>query len=136
MAVFVLTNAKVDINSVDLSDHVRSVQLEYQAELQDETAMGDGTRQRIAGLKDWSMTFEFNQDFAASKVDATLWPLVGGSAVTVAVRPVNAAKSATNPEFTGSAVLESYGPVSNSIGELATAQAVFRSAGDLARSTS
>ena len=40
MATFVFTDASVTINSVDLSDHVRSVTLDLSAEEQDDTAMG------------------------------------------------------------------------------------------------
>ena len=69
MAELVLTNAAVHINSVDLSDHVRSVTINYNAELHDKTAMGDGARARIAGFKDFTMSVEYNQDYAASKVE-------------------------------------------------------------------
>ena len=48
MAHFVITAARVEINSVVLSDHVESVSLEYKAELQDDTNMGDTTRSASA----------------------------------------------------------------------------------------
>jgi hypothetical protein len=50
MASFVLTNAYVKINSVDLSDHVRSVKINYSAETPDNTAMGATTHSRLPGL--------------------------------------------------------------------------------------
>ncbi len=89
MAEFVFTDASVVINAVDLSDHVRQVTLNYSAELQDDTAMGDDTRSRIGGLKDWSMELEFNQDFAAAEIDVTLFPLVG-STFAVTLKPTRA----------------------------------------------
>lgn len=135
MATLVSTNAYVLINAVDLSDHVKQVTLDYQAELVDFTAMGADTRVRKGGLKDWTLTVEFFEDYAASKVDATLFPIVG-SAVTVEVRAVNSARSSTNPGYNGSAVLESMPAVAGNIGEAAMAQAVFRAAGTLSRSTS
>lgn len=133
MGSFVLTDASVTINSVDLSDHVLSCTLDYSGDLQEETAMGDGTRKRLSGLKDWSLSVEFKQDFAASKVDATLFALIGGAAVPIIVIPVNDTVSATNPSFSGNAVLESYPPIGNAIGELAQTTAVFQAAGDLSR---
>lgn len=133
MAVLVLTNAKVLINTVDLSAFVRSVSINYQANLQDKTAMGATAHARIGGLKDWSMDFEFNQDFAASSVDATLFPIVGSS-VVVDVQPVNAARSATNPSYNGNAIMDSYKPISGKVGDMFVAPITFKSDGILNRS--
>lgn len=134
MATLVLNNAYVSINSVDLSDHVRQVTVNYQAELLDETAMGATTRARKGGLKDWSMTIEFLQDFAAGEVDATLFGLVG-TTFTVEVRPTSAARSATNPGYTGTGILESYPPLGNAVGEMAMTTVTIQAAGDLSRAT-
>ena len=133
MATIIYTNAFVSVNAVDLSDHVRQVTLTYEAELQDETAMGQGTRKNKPGLLNWSLEVEFFQDFAAGEVDATLYPLVGAAAFTVAVRPVNAAISTTNPEYTGPAVLASYQPVSGSVGDMGMTPTSFQPAGTLVR---
>ena len=136
MATFVYTEASVGVHSVELSDHVKSCTLNYEAEMLDDTVMGDTTRSNIAGLLNWSIDVEFLQDFASAKVDATLFSLVGAAAFTVTVKPTSASVSATNPSFSGSAVLESYPPMSGSVGDLETASATFRSAGTLARATS
>ena len=136
MATFVYTDASVVVNSVDLSDHVKSCTLNYEAEMLDDTVMGDTTRSSIAGLLNWSIDVEFLQDFAAAKVDATLFGLVGAAAFTVTVKPTSGSVSATNPSFSGSMVLESYPPMTGSVGDLETASATFRSAGTLARATS
>lgn len=137
MAVFSMTDAVVTVNGVDLSDHVQSVQLNYDAADLDTTAMGSSTRTRIAGLKDWSMSVTFYQDYAASKVDATLFPLIGAAAFTVTAKATSGATSSTNPLFTGSAILGSYsGPAGGRVGEVAMATAEFRCAGTLTRATS
>lgn len=117
MANIVLKNAYVMINAVDLSDHVKQVTLNYKAEQQDDTAMGDSGRSRLPGLLDWDADVQFFQDYAAGKVDATLFPLVGAAAFAVKIKAVNAAISATNPEYQGNAVLESYSPVSGAVGD-------------------
>lgn len=136
MSHLVFTDAFVSINGVDLSAHVRSVTLNYQAELQDSTTMGDTTRERLGGLKDWSIEVEFNQDYAASQVDATLFSLVG-STFTVIVRPVEGtAVGATNPNYTGTGILESYSPVGGAIGELLMTRISIQAAGALSRATS
>lgn len=135
MAELIFENAFLSIGGVDLSDHIRQLTLNYQAELQDITAMGDNSRERLGGLKDWSLEAEFNQDFAAAKVDATLFALVGTS-VAIVIRPDTGVVAATNPEYTGNAILESYPPLSGAVGDAATAAAGFQGNGDLARATS
>lgn len=135
MPVFVLKNAYVVINSVNLSSYVRSVTINYGAEMLEKTAMSANSKQRIAGLKDWSVDIEFNQDFAAATVDATLFPLVGAAAFPIEIRPDAGAVSATNPKYTGNALLESYPPISGSVGELATVSITLQGDGDLTRAT-
>ncbi len=134
MAHLVLTDAYVSINGVVLSDHAKQVTLDYSSELQDDTAMGDTTRQRLGGLKDWSMEIEFYQDYAAGEVDATLFALVG-TTFTAEVRPTSAARSATNPGYNGTGILESYAPLSGEIGAMAMAPVTIQAAGTLSRST-
>lgn len=131
----VFSNAFVSINGVDLSDHLRQATLNYSADMVDITAMGDGTRNKLGGLKDWSMELEFNQDHAAANVDATLFPLVGTS-FTVILRPTASAVSATNPNFTGTALLESYTPLTGPVGDVSTASVTLQGSGDLTRATS
>lgn len=134
MALVVLKNAYVMINAVDLSDHVKQVTLKYSAEIIDDTAMGATSKSRIAGLKDWSMDVEFYQDYASGKVDATLFPLVGAASFAVHLKPVNDTISATNPDYTGNAVIEGdYQPVAGEVGSLATATVSFAGDGDLTR---
>lgn len=136
MPTMVYTDAFVEINSIDLSDHVKSVTLNYEAELLDDTVMGtSGTRSNKPGLKNWSLEVEFLQDYAAASVDATLFGLIGANAFPIEVRPTSAARSATNPGFTGNAVLESYPPLTGEVGALGTASASFKCASNLTRAT-
>lgn len=135
MATFVLTNAYLTVNSVDLSDHVQSITLNGTVDEIDDTAMGDSWHSRVGGLKDWNITVEFQQDFAASKVDATLWAAFG-TVVTVALKSVNTTTAATNPQYSGSVLINDYSPVSNAVGELATVSVSWPGAGTLSRATS
>ncbi|HEY7823621.1 MAG TPA: radical SAM protein, partial [Acidimicrobiia bacterium] len=80
MARIVLTDVSVIVNSVDLSDHIAQVELNTTFDEIETTAFGDGGRTRVAGLEDSSLTLAFHQDFADSSVDATIQPLVGGTA--------------------------------------------------------
>lgn len=135
MAVFVLKNCFVKLNAVDLSDHVRSVTLNYEAADLDTTAMSDNSQNRIAGLKDWSAEIEFNQDHAAASVDATLFSLVGAAAFAVEFRSDAGAVAATNPKYTGNAILTSYPPIGGSVGDVSTAKVTVMGDGDLTRAT-
>lgn len=135
MASFAFTDASVTINSVDLSDHVRSVTLNIEAEDLEDTAMGDTFRSRIGGLKDWSIDIEFNQDFAASEVDATIFPLLG-TVVEVIVVPTSSSVSATNPSYKGNVLVSEYNPLDGSVGDLATTSVSWPGAGALTRATS
>lgn len=132
MASLIYRNASLVVNAVDLSDRVVSATLNYSAELQDETAMGDTTRINKGGLKNWSIDVEFKQDFAAGEVDATLFALVG-TTFTVTLKPDSAAVGATNPSFSGTGILESYQPLGGSVGDLAMAPITIQSAGTLTR---
>lgn len=133
MATLVYTDATIVVNSVALSDHCRSLTLNYEAEMLDDTVMGtSGTRSAKPGLKNWSLDVEFLQDFAAANVDATLFPLVGAASFPVAVKPTSGAIATTNPEYSGNAVLESYTPIQGEVGTLATTPATFRAGGGAA----
>lgn len=134
MATVVYDNASVTINSVDLSDHVKTCTIKYSADMQEDTAMGDTTHSKKGGLFDWSMDIEFYQDYAASKVDATLFSLVG-STFTVTVRPDAGSVSSTNPNFTGTGILSSYQPMGGSVGDLMMAPITIEAAGTLSRAT-
>lgn len=130
MATLVWTDASITINAVDLSDHLRSLTLTYEAEMLDDTVMGtNGTRSNKPGLKNWQFDAEFLQDYAAGEVDATLFPLVGAVPFPIIIKPTSGAISATNPAYKGDAVLETYPPITGEVGTLAVVSATFRSGG-------
>ena len=133
MAEQVLTNAFLSIAGVDLSDHVRQLTLNDGADAPVDTAMGDTYVGRLAGgIKDWSVAVEFNQDYAANEVDVTVAALVGTS-VALIIRADAGAKAATNPEWTGNAILTSYNPVVGSVGDAHITNLQFDGNGALAR---
>ncbi len=132
----IFKNAFVKINTVDLSALVKQVTLSYKAEQQDDTAMGDSSRSREAGLLDWDVSIEFHQSYASAEVDATLFPLVGAAAFAVELRPQNTTVSATNPKYTGNANLESYQPMGGTVGDHLMAPARLIGVGTLTRATS
>lgn len=135
MGSFAFVDAKVTVNSVDLSAYVRQVTIDTSADQLEDTAMGDLFRSRLGGLKDWSVNIEFNADYAAGAVDATLWPLLG-TVTTVTVKATSAANSATNPQYSGPVIVSGHTPVGGSVGDLATVGVTWQGAGALTRVTS
>lgn len=117
MAIEILRDALVNINAVDLSDHVAQVTVKYSKEIQEAPVMGDTGKRRIVGLADWSADIEFRQDFDASKVDATIWPIVGTQVALKFRKSKTDAISATNPEYRGNGMIPEYSPVSGGVGE-------------------
>jgi hypothetical protein len=135
MAVAVVKTAYVYVVSTDLTAKVQDATLTVGTESVDSTAMTNGTRVYLPGLKTAQLEVTFLQDFSSS-VDALLGPLVGAAAFNVEVRPTNAGIGATNPRYYGNWILESYTPISGKVGEMAVAKATFKPAGDITRATS
>jgi hypothetical protein len=135
MAKIVLDDAYVEIESNNISNWVASVTVATEVAEVSTTAMGDSAQTRVAGLKDNSVSIDFHQDFAASEVESIIYPLIGTLA-TVKVRPTSAAKSATNPEYTGEALVTSWSPVTGAVGELLTISVTWPVSGEWAKATS
>jgi hypothetical protein len=129
MGKLVLKDAKLSVNSVDLSQYVNQVAMDMPTDEVDLSGMGVQNKVFGRGLSDASITVTFLQDFALAAVDATLWPLSNTSTpFPVAVKATSAVISATNPEYQMSALLYNYAPISGSLGEAASTEVTFRNA--------
>ena len=137
MARIVLTDVSVVIGTTDLSDHVASVTITQNVDAIETTAFGDGGRTRIGGLEDSSLSLDFHQDFAASDVDATIAPLVGGT-VAFEITPFGTAVAAagTAPRYTGTVLLTEWTPLNGNVGDLSTASVTWPVSGVVTRVTS
>ncbi len=134
MAVKVLTNALITINSVDLSTKGNSVTLNYEVDSVEVTAFGMSGHQFTGGLQNLSVEIALMQDFAASLTEATIFPLVG-TTTTLVIRADSGAVSATNPTYTVSnAFLAAHTPVAGATGELMMTTLTF-TGGTLAKTT-
>lgn len=125
MAVFVLKDASLTVNSVSLSAYVTSITLNYEFDQIETTGMGATGHVFTGGLQNVSLDVTLNQDFAASTVAPTLDGLVG-TTTTVVVKPTSAAVGATNPSYTiTNAFLAAVQPVNGSVGDLASMSVTF-----------
>lgn len=134
MAKFVATDYNITINGASFSSSLAAVTLDITVEEQDTTSFGSTARTRVGGLQDASLSLDFHQDFGASSVDATLFPLLGSNA-TVVIKPTSSTVSATNPAYTAVCLVTQYQPFASSVGDLATLSVSWPVTGAVSRST-
>lgn len=134
MAVQVLTNASISIGGNDLSSLANSITLNYEIDSVEVTAFG-GNHQFTGGLQNNSVEISLMQDYATSKTEPVIYPLVG-TTTTLIIIPVNTTVSATNPRYTiTNAYLAAHTPVAGAVGELAMTTLTF-TGGTLVKTTS
>ena len=135
MAQLVLTDADITVNSVVLSDRANSVTLTYEIDSVESTTFGSGGHTFVGGLQNITVDIEFMQDFAATEVEATVFPLVG-TQTTVTIKPTADAVAADNPLYTVSnTFLAAHTPVAAAVGEMAMTSLSF-TGGTLVKTTS
>ena len=135
MAKIVLTNASITVNSVDLSDQANSVTINYEIDSVESTAFGSTGHTFVGGLQNISVDISFMQDFAATEVEATIFPLVG-TTTTLVIKPTSSAVSATNPSYTvAGTFLAAHTPLNASVGEMSMTELSF-TGGSLTKATS
>jgi len=127
----VMYDATLIIAGKDLSDHCKSLTLNLsQAELPS-NAFGDDYATKEPGLKDWSFSAQFYQDYAASSVDATLWPIFKNrSKVPAVFQPNPGTISASCPAYSGLVFIASY-PIGGEHGAMQMISVNFAAAGDI-----
>ena len=127
MAIYINQDVQVKVNSIDLTAYVTNVDFVQAVDSVESTVMSTTSANGhiyIGGLQNNSCTISFNQDFAATKVHATLTALVG-TPTTIVVKATSAAVGATNPNFTlTNTLMSEYHPVMGAVGDLATVGAI------------
>jgi len=130
----VITNANVSIGGVDLSSHITKVTLSTMRSEIETTTFGNVAKRRVAGLQDNSVSIDFNQDFSASAVEATLYPLVGSTAQIV-IKPNGTTTGTANPSYTFNALCVEFTPLDAQVGELSTASINWPIDGTITKAT-
>ncbi len=113
MAITVLTDAMVIINSVTLSDHASKVTVEDTRNEVDVTAFGATNMAIAKGLGDATITVEL--------ISST-------TPIVVECRPTSAGRSATNPAFVMTALLMTFNAIDGQVGDASKITATFRNA--------
>jgi hypothetical protein len=123
------TNGKIIVAGIDLSDHCTAFSVETTRDAVDVTAFGASQKVMAVGLGDGTIAATFLQDYQAGSVDATLNPLATtATPFVVEVRPVNAARSVTNPAYVMTCLMFGYPPIGGSVGDALTIDIEFRNA--------
>lgn len=135
MAKFAATDFTVTVNGTALSTSLSSVDLTISADDKDVSTFGVTYRQHVGGLKQGQLQLNFLQDFAASSVEATLYPLLGTIA-TVVIQPTSGTVSATNPSYTVPCLVTQIQPLSAAVGDVPTQQVTWMSSGTITKATS
>lgn len=135
MPKMVLTAEFLSINSNDLSEFTRKAELTVEVEEKDVTNYKSlGWKEVVGGLKSGELGCEFLQDFAATKLDAIMWPLLG-TVVPFVVRADQAAVGTSNPSYSGSILINGWNPITGSVGDEATVSLGFPTSGAVTRAT-
>jgi hypothetical protein len=135
MAKLVLTNASVSIAGTDLSTSITNITLETKYDIIETTTFGNTSKTRIAGLADNQITLDFTQDYGASSVESTIYPLLG-TLTTVIIQPVAGSATTTNPKYTVSALVSDWTPLKGGVGQLATASVTWPISGTITKAFS
>lgn len=123
----VLTNAKITVNAVDLTDHCSSLTIESSAEEQDLTTFSTaGFRDIWQGLKDATISATYFNDHAASSVADTHQPFfTSGGTFAVKVWP----DASGTVVYTMTSRLFQYPALAGAVGEANTIEVGYRNAG-------
>jgi len=114
VAIYLDNLVGLKIATIDLSEYVSSITLTQTFDEVETTTMGATSHTFSKGLEASTLTVDFLNDWAASKVQATLQAAYGTS-VTALIVPVRASSSttisATNPLYTVSILVNNLTPV-------------------------
>lgn len=111
MAIYLDNNVGLKIATVDLSEYITSITLTQTFDEVETTTMGSGSHTFAKGLESSTLQVDFLNDWAASKVQATLQAAYGTSVTAVVIPVKGTAVGATNPLYTVSILVNNLTPV-------------------------
>ena len=132
MSKYLLTNAKITVNGVNLSNFAFSLDTPDEKEQVDVSGFNpNGTREYLPGLRDQSIVVGFLQGFGGTtEPHQVLQPLYeSGTTFVIAVQPdATASVGPTNPKFSGTASLYAYNGLNGQLNARGEVEATFRPA--------
>lgn len=136
MALMVLTASFLSLNGNNVSSKCSKVELMAEVEEKDVTTFASlGWKEVKGGLKSGGLSGTFFNDHADDDLDEDMWALLGTN-VAFIVRLDNAAVSASNPNYTGSVLINKWTPISGAVGDVNTVEFDYPTSGAITRATS
>lgn len=139
MAKFIGKNTRVKVDGQDLTANVASVTINQTVDEIEDTAFGQASRSRIAGLQDASVTIDFHSDYGASSVNDTVGSVFGGTAEIVVLAGTALAQStasATAPMYTVTVLCSTQDVINSQVGDISTFSVTWPAVGTVTKSTS
>jgi hypothetical protein len=128
MAVFLNDNVGLKINSIDLSDHVKSITLTRNFDELEVTAMGDTAHRFVKGLEASTLQVDFYNDDATTptnSVMATLQSAWGTTVPFTMIQTKGTAVSASNPLYTGTLLINHTTDINGDVAVIGMQQITF-----------
>src|SRR5438552_2607668 len=136
MAKHVFKNGTFIVNGVDLSSHVRAIDVKRAKDKVDATGLnGNGAKEWLPGLRDEEMVVTLMNDFDPGEVNETLDPLYTDDTIfPILARPFAGAAGAGNPEYScATSALFEFDPINAQVGALNETQVTFTANGGFER---
>lgn len=132
----VLLDAQLNIAGNDLTQWCAKLEISDKFEDKDTTTFASGkAKERQGGLEDSDLGITFKNDFAAAALDSIMWGL-RRTVVTWTARANASAVTTSNPQYGGSVLINSWTPISGSVGDVAEVDVTFPGSGPMTRVTS
>lgn len=132
MGLFALTSSVGSVNSVDYSDHLKSMTLVVDGAQLDTTDFASlGWMEYIGGLKSGTLSLEFMDDVADNEVDEELWAILN-TVVPFTLKPVGGTTGASIPEYQGNVLITTH-TIGGAVGDLAAKSISWPTSGAVVR---
>jgi hypothetical protein len=125
----------------DVSSWFRSLTMEFTADDHDDTTFGLTAHSHVQGLYSWSAQGEAFQDYASTGIaagmgiDSLFYDLLNNKIkFNIFVRPILAARSSDNPEYSGPVRSFAHRAIGGSIGDPLMLSVNFQGSGNFSRS--
>lgn len=125
MAITLNNKAGVKIGAVDFSDLVTAATLTMTSEELEVTALGDSSRQYVAGLQTAQLTLSFLNDTASGEILDALLTAYGTTVAVKMIQDASAAVSDANKLYTFDILVNNLTPINGAVGDLSTQDVTF-----------
>lgn len=136
MTKIVLLDAQFSCATHDLTDWTAKIELNDEFEDKDVTTYGSGgAKESKGGLESGEISLTLKQDYDAAALDDIMWAL-RRQVVTWTARAQEGAVSSSNPQYSGSMLINKWVPIAGNVGDVAEVDVSFPMSGPMARATS